>query len=89
MASSKKIGRSARSKSKYPKLNRGAAARLVGTILAPGSFIRLNGSDNNAGWRSQIIGYTVEVAGNSKIVLVYKDEQNYDALTMPELQFTR
>jgi hypothetical protein len=70
-------------------LNGGAAARLVGTILAPGSFIRLNGSDNNAGWRSQIIGYTVEVTGNSKIVLVYKDEQNYDALTMPELQFTR
>jgi hypothetical protein len=70
-------------------LNGGADARLVGTILAPGSFIRLNGSDNSTGWRSQIIGYTVEVTGNSKIVLVYKDEQNYDALTMPELQFTR
>ena len=70
-------------------LNGGPDANLVGTIFAPGAQIILNGSDNPSGWKTQIIGYTIEAKGNSNIVISYTDEQNYDALSMPELQFTK
>ena len=58
-----------------------------GTILAPGADVRINGlgSSSGAAYHSQIIGYYVEVDGNDNIYIKYKDEQNYDALTMPEV----
>jgi hypothetical protein len=30
----------------------------------------------------------VEADGNSNVVIVYNDEQNYDSMTMPELQLS-
>ncbi|MBI3738045.1 MAG: hypothetical protein HY258_03250, partial [Chloroflexi bacterium] len=62
---------------------------IRGTILAPGAQIRIKGNDSNYGFHSQIIGYTIDVDGDSKIVIRYVDDQNYDALTMPEIQFTK
>ena len=44
--------------------------------------------ESQIGFHSQIIGYTVEADGNSNVVIVYNDEQNYDAMTMPELQLS-
>ncbi|HLE92491.1 MAG TPA: hypothetical protein VI753_15170, partial [Anaerolineales bacterium] len=59
-----------------------------GTILAPASPIIIKGMDSQRGFHSQIIGYTVEADGNSNVVIVYNDEQNYDAMEMPELQLS-
>ncbi|MBE0671271.1 MAG: hypothetical protein IH588_11830 [Anaerolineales bacterium] len=58
-----------------------------GTILAPGADVRINGLDSDGGgaYHSQIIGYYVEVDGNDNVYIKYKDEQNYDALKMPEV----
>lgn len=56
-----------------------------GTILAPGGDIRLNGMESNMGFHSQIIGYTIEVDGQSNIPIKYRDEDNYDAYKMPEV----
>ena len=58
-----------------------------GTIFAPGADVRINGLDavGGAAYHSQIIGYYVEVDGNDNIYIKYKDEQNYDALKMPEV----
>jgi len=61
----------------------------AGTILAPGAEIRLKGNDSGFGFHSQIIGYRIRSDGNSNIIINYKDDQNYDALTMPEIQFTQ
>lgn len=69
-------------------LNGGTEAVFKGTILAPGSRIIINGNSSTTGFHSQIIGYTVEADGNSNVVIIYNDEQNYDALTMPEVQFS-
>lgn len=59
-----------------------------GTILAPSADVRINGLDSGGGaaYHSQIIGYYVEVDGTDNIYIKYKDEQNYDALTMPEVR---
>ena len=58
-----------------------------GTILAPASKIRILGNESRYGYHSQIIGYTIELDGNSNITIRYLDEQNYDALVSPEIQF--
>ncbi|HCR70671.1 MAG TPA: hypothetical protein DIW23_04430 [Anaerolineae bacterium] len=58
-----------------------------GTILAPSADLRINGLDavNGAAYHSQIIGYFIEVDGTDNVYIKYKDEQNYDTLTMPEV----
>ena len=66
-------------------LNGNTETSFTGTILAPSADIRLNGPDSKHGFHSQIIGYYIEVDGQSKIVLKYQDEDNYDAYKMPEV----
>lgn len=58
-----------------------------GTILAPAADIRINGLSSFEGgaYHSQIIGYFIEVDGMDNIYIRYKDEQNYDTFTMPEV----
>jgi hypothetical protein len=71
------------------QLNGSSEATLAGAILAPGAEVHLNGYDNPAGWKTQIIGYTVDVDGDSNIVIKYIDDQIYDALSFPEVQFIK
>ncbi len=69
-------------------LNGGAGSAIKGTILAPASHIIIKGNSSAIGFHSQIIGYTIEADGNSNVVIVYNDEQNYDSLSMPEVQLS-
>ena len=70
-------------------LNAGENSKISGTILAPASLIRITGNDSNYGFHSQIIGYRVELDGNSLVFVKYFDDQNYDALNNPEVQITQ
>ncbi|MCB9112436.1 MAG: hypothetical protein H6634_14415 [Anaerolineales bacterium] len=69
------------------ELNGSDSSVYKGTILAPGGEVRLNGLDaiHSAAYHSQIIAYYVEVDGSDNIEINYKDEQNWDTLTMPEV----
>ena len=69
-------------------LNGGPGSNIKGTILAPASQIIIKGNSSSPGFHSQIIGYTIEADGSSNVVIVYNDEQNYDSLTMPEVQLS-
>lgn len=62
-------------------------SRYQGTIFAPGASIRINGLDSGDGaaYHSQIIGYYIEIDGTDNIYIKYKDEQNYDTFSMPEV----
>lgn len=66
-------------------LNGNAESSITGTILAPGAEIRINGFASESGLHSQIIGYMIEVDGQSNVIIKYKDDQNYDAFKMPEV----
>jgi len=66
-------------------LNGNFNSSYSGTILAPGADIHINGLDSHAGYHCQIIGYYIEVDGQSDTLIKYKDEQNYDAYKMPEV----
>ena len=69
-------------------LNGGAGSIIKGTILAPASPILIKGMDSPRGFHSQIIGYTVEADGTSNVVIVYNKDQNYQSLSMPEIQLS-
>jgi len=68
-------------------LNGSARSIFRGTILAPGARVRIVGNESPHGYNSQIIGYYIELDGNSNIIIRYSDELNYDALISPEIQF--
>jgi hypothetical protein len=69
-------------------LNGGAGSNIKGTILAPAAPILIKGMDSKTGFHSQIIGYTIEADGTSNVVIVYNPEQNYESLSMPEVQLS-
>ena len=70
-------------------LNAAHDSSVRGTFLAPGAEIRIKGSDDLSGFHSQIVGYTINADGDSNVYIRYADEDNYDALYMPEVQFSR
>jgi len=70
-------------------LNGGAGSVIKGTILAPASPIIIKGMESVRGFHSQIIGYTIEADGNSNVVIVYNKDQNFQALSMPEVQLSQ
>ena len=69
-------------------LNGGAGSVIKGTILAPASPILIKGMDSPRGFHSQIIGYTIEADGTSNVVIVYNKDQNFQTLSMPEVQLS-
>jgi hypothetical protein len=69
-------------------LNGNRDSSVQGTILAPGANIYINGFESIKGLHSQIIGFRVVVKGQSNVVIKYKDKENYDAITMPEVELT-
>ncbi|MDP1546523.1 MAG: TadG family pilus assembly protein, partial [Anaerolineales bacterium] len=71
------------------RINSNLDSKLRGTILMPGAEIHLNGGDSQGGYSSQIIGYRIQSNGQSNIVIKYKDEQNFDTYSMPEIQLIK
>ncbi len=70
-------------------LNGNAESKFRGTILAPASLIRLAGNDSSYGFHSQIIGYYIELTGDSNLLVKYLDGQNYDAVISPSVEITQ
>ncbi len=73
----------------YMALNANPYSRIRGSILAPGAQIRIHGNSSSYGFHSQIIGYTIQVDGDNDIVFRILEEQNYKALTFPQIQFSQ
>jgi hypothetical protein len=67
-------------------LNGAGGSDIRGTILAPASHVLIKGMDSKTGFHSQIIGYTIEAAGNSNVIINYVPENNFQSLNMPEIQ---
>jgi hypothetical protein len=51
--------------------------------------VLIKGLDSKTGFHSQIIGYTIEADGTSNVVIKFIPEQNYQTLTMPEIQLSQ
>ena len=70
-------------------LNGNEDSLFRGTILAPASLIRITGNDSTYGYHSQIIGYYIELDGNSNLIIKYLDSQNYNAVISPSVEISQ
>lgn len=70
-------------------LNAAEDSSLQGTIFAPGALVHIKGNDSTFGFHGQIIGYTIEADGQSNVIIKYVQDQNYLALTVPEVQLVK
>lgn len=68
-------------------LNGNSGSTIEGTILAPASDIKVDGT-GDTGINGQIIGYTVDLSGTSSANIHYDQNFNYEATTPPYLQLT-
>lgn len=59
---------------------------FTGTILAPSSYVRLNGGSGTVGLDSQIIGYAVAIEGNGTLNINYNATNNAITTYNPALQ---
>jgi hypothetical protein len=58
---------------------------FTGTILAPASYVRLNGGSDTVGLNSQVIGYAVALEGNGTLEIHYDANQNATTTYNPSL----
>lgn len=72
-------------------LNGSDTSRYQGMIFGPGADLRINGLDSmrSAAYHSQIIAYYIEIDGTDNIEINYKDEQNWDTYTIPEVHLIK
>ncbi len=68
------------------KINGNSDSMFAGTILAPASPIEVLGTGATDGFRSQVIGYTVDISGTSAMNIVYNNNENWDAPTPPSIE---
>ncbi len=70
-------------------LNAAEKSTIMGSILAPSAQIKIKGNDSKFGFHSQIIGYTIDADGNSNVVIDYLPDQNWWAVTMPQVMLSK
>jgi hypothetical protein len=70
-------------------LNGNSDSTFTGTILAPSSDIKIDGSGGADGLHSQIIGYTVDLSGSSQTKIVYNDFENWSSPTAPSMELVK
>ncbi len=67
-------------------INGNSESTFTGTILAPSSQITIEGTGSTSGLNSQVIGYTVNLSGNSTTYINYNANQNYQAPEPPAVE---
>jgi len=70
-------------------INGNSESTFTGTILAPASPIDIQGTGSSDGLHCQVIGYTVDISGNSGTTIFYNDNENWDAPTPPSIELTQ
>ena len=71
------------------KLNGTSNSKLVGSVIAPGSEIRLNGVANSKGFDTQLIGSWINIAGASNTVINFNPNNQYSPPAAPTIELTK
>lgn len=70
-------------------INGNSGNTIVGTVLAVQSPITISGNSGTAGFRSQIVGYTIQFSGNANTTIDYRDSDNFDIPSPPTIELVR
>jgi hypothetical protein len=62
-------------------INGNANSVFTGSIIAPGSAVKINGNSNTTSFHSRIIGYTIDFIGNSNTTIHFMDDEQFDITT--------
>ncbi len=70
-------------------INGNANTRLIGSVLAPSSNCKINGTSANALFRSQFVCYTIDLTGTGDTTITYNEADNYRVNIPPTLELVR
>jgi hypothetical protein len=70
-------------------INGNSSSTFTGTILAPSASVAIDGTGGVTGLNSQVIGYTVNLTGNTNTFINYNAGQNYQAPENPAVQLVQ
>jgi len=62
---------------------------IEGTIYAPNSPVFISGTGAINGFKSQIVGYTIELSGTSDTYIKFDEDKNYKANIPPKLDLSQ
>lgn len=71
------------------KITGNSSNELTGSIIAVSSDIKISGNSGTTGLRSQIIGYTVDLAGSSNTIINYVPGEQYAQVDPSGIQLTK
>ena len=67
-------------------INGNSGSEYEGSFIAPSAPISILGTGSSNGLNGQIIGYTVDLSGNSGITINYDNSKTWKALTQPSIE---
>ena len=70
-------------------INGDSTSSFSGTILAPGSDIKIDGTGGATGFNSQVIGWNVDISGTSAMNIFYSDQDNIDLPIPPQVELVQ
>ncbi len=70
-------------------INGNANTRLIGSVLAPSSNCKINGTSASALFRSQFVCYTIDLTGTGNTTITFNEADNYRVNIPPTLELVR
>ncbi len=70
-------------------INGNANTRLIGSVLAPGSHCKINGTSASALFRTQFVCNTVQLTGTGDTTITFNEADNYSITIPPTIELTR
>jgi Flp pilus assembly protein TadG len=70
-------------------VNGNGESSIVGSILAPGSDVTVEGGGGSSGLQTQIIGYDVSLGGSSNTIIQYDSSTQYQPPLEPVIELTQ
>jgi hypothetical protein len=70
-------------------INGNSGSEFTGTILAPSSLITMKGSSGGTAVNSQIIGYSIDMAGTGNLTITYNSEENAQFNAPPSMELVQ
>lgn len=59
-------------------INGNSNAALTGSIIVPGAAVNIIGNSGTTTYHSRIIGYTIDISGNSNTTIIFNEDENFD-----------
>lgn len=70
-------------------INGNSGNHITGSMIAPAATVTINGNSGTTGLHTQIIGYTININGNSNTIINFDAEEQYQTSQPPTVELTQ